>query len=115
MVGRCLPWVCDRNYGEALGRAGLCAFRAREGRRPMKFTRQILGLIYESCGGHCFYCSIEIKPFDDWEPDHMTPRQQGGDDSLYNLVASCRTCNRRKGNRTVEQYRQYLHTRILNA
>ena len=45
----------------------------------------------------CQYCGIRSVPM---TIDHIIPRQKGGEDSWYNLVAACVTCNTRKGNRT---------------
>jgi hypothetical protein len=81
----------------------------------MKFTREVAGIIFDSCEGHCWYCCKPQIPFGDWEIDHMTPRAQGGTDDFYNLVLACKTCNRKKGNRTVEQYRMSLVAKFLNS
>jgi hypothetical protein len=78
-------------------------------------NREVLGLIYESCVGHCYYCGRPQEVFGDWQVEHMLPRQQGGTDDLYNLTLACKLCNRRKGNRTVEQFRTYLHQRALTG
>ena len=45
----------------------------------------------------CQYCGIRSVPM---TIDHIVPRQRGGEDSWYNLVAACVVCNTRKGNRT---------------
>ena len=45
----------------------------------------------------CQYCGIRSVPM---TIDHIIPRQRGGEDSWYNLVAACVVCNTRKGNRT---------------
>lgn len=79
----------------------------------MKFNRKILGLIYDSCDGHCYYCGVHLAPFGSWQVDHMQPVKQGGEDAFYNLVAACRTCNASKGNRTVEEFRQIILDRAV--
>jgi hypothetical protein len=81
-------------------------------RRFMGFTRKTLGDVYEGCAGECYYCGDKLSPFGDWEPDHMLPVSQGGTDDLFNLVASCRACNRSKGGRTVDEYRREIILRI---
>ena len=78
----------------------------------MKLTRQALGYIFSSCDGSCYYCGVKLDPFGTWEVDHMNPREQGGADAFHNLVAACRKCNRSKGNRSVEQYREAIVKRI---
>ena len=45
----------------------------------------------------CQYCGIRSVPM---TIDHIIPRQRGGEDSWYNLVAACVICNTHKGNRT---------------
>lgn len=52
----------------------------------------------------CFYC-IEA-----WAEhvDHMHPKVRGGSNADENLIGACRTCNVRKNDRTVEEYRAYL-------
>ena len=45
----------------------------------------------------CQYCGIRSVPM---TIDHIIPRQRDGEESWYNLVASCVACNTRKGNRT---------------
>lgn len=40
------------------------------------------------------YNSKNLIPF---EIDHLLPLLKGGDDSIDNLVLSCRSCNRAKG------------------
>jgi 5-methylcytosine-specific restriction endonuclease McrA len=48
----------------------------------------------------CYYCGIPTAT----TVDHLTPVEQGGDDSFNNLVSACANCNYSKGNRTEEQY-----------
>jgi len=41
--------------------------------------------------------------------DHIVPKSKGGDDSWENLVAACVSCNNKKGDRTPEEARMFLH------
>lgn len=50
----------------------------------------------------CQYCG-HIFPPQELTLDHVFPRARGGDSSWDNLVACCRRCNNRKGNRTPEE------------
>jgi 5-methylcytosine-specific restriction endonuclease McrA len=50
----------------------------------------------------CQYCAQEFAT-DDLTMDHIVPRAQGGEKSWKNIVASCKPCNQKKGNRTPEQ------------
>jgi 5-methylcytosine-specific restriction endonuclease McrA len=45
------------------------------------------------------YCRREMMPAA-LTLDHVIPRSRGGESTWENLVASCRLCNNRKGNRT---------------
>ncbi|MEX2323379.1 MAG: HNH endonuclease [Acidimicrobiia bacterium] len=48
--------------------------------------------------GRCQYCGRSAENL-----DHVVPRSRGGDHSWENVVASCRRCNTRKGDRTPEE------------
>ena len=53
----------------------------------------------------CVYCRRSADTV-----DHVIPRSRpGGAASWLNLVAACRTCNTRKGNRTPEEAGMQLH------
>ena len=43
----------------------------------------------------CVYCSGNAQTV-----DHVLPKSRGGSDSWLNLVAACKACNGRKGDRT---------------
>lgn len=55
----------------------------------------------------CQYCSRVISPHD-LTIDHVVPRSRGGSSGWENLVACCRPCNNRKGDRTPEEARMRL-------
>lgn len=42
-------------------------------------------------GYSCAYCGI--RPTGQLDPDHVVPLSKGGDDSIANLLPSCRACN----------------------
>lgn len=50
----------------------------------------------------CMYCGNTFKE-SDLTRDHVVPLSRHGVDKWQNVVASCRTCNTRKGNRTPEE------------
>ncbi|GAC1395994.1 MAG: HNH endonuclease [Pyrinomonadaceae bacterium] len=50
----------------------------------------------------CQYCAKHLPP-SDLTLDHVLPRSRGGESSWDNLVACCKKCNHRKGNRTPEE------------
>jgi 5-methylcytosine-specific restriction endonuclease McrA len=57
----------------------------------------------------CAYCTS--RGGSDMTVDHVVPRSRGGASIWENLVASCSTCNARKGNRTPEEARMPLRRR----
>lgn len=61
-------------------------------RRAVPVTRRA---VFGRDGHRCQYCGGPAESI-----DHVTPRSRGGDHSWENVVACCRTCNVRKGNRT---------------
>ena len=56
----------------------------------------------------CAYCAERCR-FDQLDMEHIVPRSKGGEDSWMNLVAACKACNNRKGNRTPEAAGMKLH------
>lgn len=50
----------------------------------------------------CQYCG-KILPPAELTLDHVVPRSRRGDSTWDNLVACCKRCNHRKGNRTPEE------------
>lgn len=77
---------------------------ARARTRP-RISQRLRDTVRERFAGRCFWCgnlAIERRgPNNQWwerrrligNIDHLTPRSQGGDDSLENLVWSCEECN----------------------
>jgi hypothetical protein len=58
----------------------------------------------------CWYCGVVLicdpnSLSHNYTRDHQNPE---GGNQLSNLVACCKTCNCRKGHKTVEAYRQWL-------
>jgi HNH endonuclease len=53
----------------------------------------------------CQYCG---KHYRELTLDHVIPRSRGGQSTWENLVASCRACNGRKGNRLLKEAGMHL-------
>lgn len=47
--------------------------------------------------GTCRYCGLELEYAEDIHFDHVYPWSKGGETTVENLVVSCETCNRKKG------------------
>jgi 5-methylcytosine-specific restriction endonuclease McrA len=56
----------------------------------------------------CCYCG-EKKKARELNYDHVVPRSRGGKTVWQNIVTSCLTCNRRKGNRTPAEAGMRMH------
>jgi hypothetical protein len=54
--------------------------------------------VHRAYAGRCGYCGVhEDEAGAELEIDHFQPRSAGGTDEPANLVSSCTTCNRLKG------------------
>jgi 5-methylcytosine-specific restriction endonuclease McrA len=49
----------------------------------------------------CAYCQASGVPL---QVEHLIPKSRGGSDRASNLVVACEPCNKRKGNRTAEEF-----------
>lgn len=61
---------------------------------------------YQSCP-KCNYCGIRIT-VKNYSEDHMQPLARGGSNARDNRTLSCRSCNGRKADRDVEEFRAFL-------
>lgn len=57
----------------------------------------------------CYYCDRSLEK--GYHAEHKTPLSRGGLHDYRNVVLSCATCNLRKGNKTEEEYREFLDTK----
>jgi 5-methylcytosine-specific restriction endonuclease McrA len=67
--------------------------------RPVLFARD---------GWRCGYCGTSTGKL---TLDHIVPRSRGGESVWENVVASCAPCNRRKGNRLLNETEMALRVR----
>ncbi len=51
--------------------------------------------------GHCAYCN---RPFMKLNQEHVIPLSRGGNHTASNIVPACRSCNSRKGRRTLMEW-----------
>ena len=58
----------------------------------------------------CQYCGMHSR---DLTLDHVMPKHHGGGHSWDNLVSACRSCNHRKGGRTLSELPGYQ--RVITA
>jgi len=80
-------------------------YRARQNdkskRLPDKEWYPLVGKVIARDGGKCAYCGSQDK----LGADHVLPLSRGGTNDEANLVACCESCNKSKGGRTVEEWR----------
>lgn len=76
-------------------------------RRPLPQLRLSRHSILARDGYTCMYCGVKGK---DLTIDHVIPRWMGGPHRWDNLVACCRRCNLKKGDKTPQQARMKLKT-----
>ena len=63
------------------------------------YQQKLRSFIFGRSNGKCVYCGAKAT-----EIDHVIPRSNGGTNSTYNLVASCRACNQMKSNLTLKEF-----------
>ncbi len=74
-------------------------------RRRKPIPREMRAAIWEMTNGRCFYCGRWTNPYETLEIDHIRPKSRGGTDDIDNLVPSCTTCNKSKGDQLLEEWR----------
>ena len=75
--------------------------------RRTKIDVPLVRAVFSRDGGRCRYCGSEDPPF---ELDHVVPVSRGGENSLENLVVSCKHCNMSKGDRLISELGWSLRT-----
>lgn len=75
-------------------------------RRPMPELRLSRHSVLARDGYTCQYCGVKGK---DLTIDHVIPRWVGGPHTWDNLVACCRRCNLKKGDKTPQQAHMKLY------
>ena len=73
------------------------------------YQTELRSFVFSHSDGKCVYCGAKAE-----EIDHVVPRSNGGTNSTYNLVASCRSCNEKKSNLSLKAFgklmsRDYSH------
>ena len=63
------------------------------------YQKELRSFIFSRSDSKCVYCGAKAE-----EIDHVIPKSNGGTNSTYNLVASCRACNEKKSNLTLKAF-----------
>ncbi len=75
-------------------------YYVRAPRRKIRFNRRE---VFKRDNYTCQYCGSKNRS--SLTIDHVVPKALGGDSSWSNCVASCKSCNNKKGDRTPRQAR----------
>lgn len=67
--------------------------------------------LYEREGHQCYHCGKQLKP-NQVSVDHYLPKCAGGSNDLYNLVCSCKRCNRYKKSAIPDDWKA-VHIRLF--
>lgn len=75
-------------------------------RRPRPRVKLTRREIFIRDGYTCQYCQRQVS---DLTIDHVIPRSRGGLHVWDNVVSACKTCNHRKGGKSIAEARLTLH------
>src|SRR5262245_2812857 len=87
----------------------------KQTKSKQSLSRDLRLRIFERDEWQCWYCGIEIEEssaFSSASIDHLLPESRGGSNEESNLVTACRSCNSKKNNRTLEEYRAYIRATL---
>ncbi len=70
--------------------------------------------IYHRDGGRCRYCGKALR-YGSMSLDHYLPHSAGGPDAVFNLVCTCKTCNRDKRAGIPEDWESVWRETFLRA
>ena len=71
--------------------------------RQRNYNRALRAFLLDRAGGRCEYCGNEIC-LQTGQIDHVDP---SGEDNVENYRIACPACNASKGNKTLEEFREY--------
>jgi 5-methylcytosine-specific restriction endonuclease McrA len=66
--------------------------------------------LWQRTHGRCWYCGVKIK-YKDLILEHQEPFSKGGADSKRNLVPACAPCDKLKGARSLEEFRDFIQAK----
>jgi len=72
----------------------------------LKLSKIKFAKVYVKTHGKCAYCGDELNT-NDYSIDHIQPKSKGGGNNDGNLFLCCKSCNSRKKNRTLNEFRFY--------
>ena len=78
------------------------------------FTKPEKWQVYAKCNAKCAICGKYLK-FSKMTIDHITPLSRGGTNEISNLQAACSTCNKSKGDMTLDEFYQKMITVVFKS
>lgn len=63
--------------------------------------------VVNKTNNRCAYCGVELNE-NNFTIDHIVARIKGGNNSLSNLFAACKSCNSAKQSKSLEWFRYWL-------
>ena len=78
------------------------AYYKRKNNLKLKMPIEKLNNILAVQENKCFFCEGDLSEYKAIE--HLNPVSKGGDNEFYNLVYSCKPCNSKKRQQTLEEY-----------
>lgn len=73
----------------------------------MKHKKNEKKYIYMRDNGICHFCGKELS-FKQISLDHYLPKSKGGPDDTFNLVCSCKGCNKYKKSSVPDDYKEMI-------
>lgn len=73
----------------------------------MKPKKSIKSYIYERDGRRCRFCTKHLQ-FHQASLDHYLPRSKGGTNDIFNLILSCKKCNKLKKSSIPPDFEQVM-------
>jgi hypothetical protein len=69
--------------------------------------------ILAKTNGHCIYCGEKLVVAKNFSIDHIVARNNGGNNTIENLVPACRSCNSAKRTRDLDEFRFYRAMQVF--
>lgn len=81
------------------------------------FKKEFREWIFSKQRGVCGYCGkqLNLHAANNCSIDHMLPQSKGGSDLPPNLIIACWECNSGKRDKTVEEFRHMIMTKLSPA
>lgn len=70
--------------------------------------------ILQKTNGRCAYCGKKLS-LGKMTKDHIKPLSRGGKNDLNNIVAACRSCNEKKGDCRMKEWRMIFFWETLTT